>query len=83
MPAELEFLGDSAPLRQRALRLLESDETFREMCDDHVACAQAVARLDAGGTASDPMRTEYTALRLRLERELLRYLEEHSSPVER
>lgn len=64
-------------LRERAERLFESEEVFRDLCEDYEACAAAASRLEASGLASEALRLEYAALRLRLERELLRYLEEH------
>jgi hypothetical protein len=58
--------------------LFERDEDFRDLCDEYVACTETVCRLDSRGLASMAMRNEYGALLLRLEHELLRYLEEHS-----
>jgi hypothetical protein len=63
-------------VREQAIRLFERDETFRDLCEDYEACALTLARLEPG-TASEGLRNEYAALLLRLERELLRYLEEH------
>jgi uncharacterized protein involved in exopolysaccharide biosynthesis len=63
-------------VREQAIRLFERDETFRDLCEDYEACALTLARLESG-TASEGLRHEYAALLLRLERELLRYLEEH------
>jgi len=64
-------------LRDHATRLFEEDENFRELCEDYEACASTVARLESSGVPSDALRNEYAALLLRLEREMLRYLEEH------
>lgn len=61
----------------RIVELFERDETFRELCQDYEACAGTAARLEACDSSSSDMRHEYAALRLRLERELLQYLEEH------
>jgi len=64
-------------VRERAALLFERDENFRDLCEDYEACARTVARLETSCGSSEAMRREYTALLLRLERELLRYLEEH------
>jgi hypothetical protein len=61
----------------RAARLFECDDNFRDLCGDYEACARTVARLESEGPSSGAMRNEYAALLLRLECELLRYLEEH------
>ena len=58
--------------------LLESDDTLRELCEDLKACEEATVRL--GG--SSELRREYAALLLRLERELLRHLEESGAMKE-
>jgi hypothetical protein len=63
--------------RDRAQRLFELDENFRDLCDEYLECTGTVARLESGAGSSGGMRNEYAALQLRLERELLRYLEEH------
>ena len=64
-------------VRDHAMRLFDEDESFRDLCEDYEACANTVARLEASGPAAQGMRNEYAALLLRLEREMLRYLEEH------
>jgi hypothetical protein len=66
-----------AHLRDRAVRVFEHDENFRDLCDEYEACTGTVTRLQSSGSASPGMRDEYAALLLRLEHELLRYLEEH------
>jgi hypothetical protein len=84
MLTPLDFLGDrSQALRERAARLLEKDESFQELCTEHEECARAVVRLEASGTELGQLRAEYVGLLLRLERELLRYLEEHPDPGRR
>jgi hypothetical protein len=76
--SSLTLLGERFPhVREQAERLYESDESFRDLCQDYEACAATVARLESGGFSSPAMRKEYTALLMRLERELLRFLEEH------
>ena len=61
-----------------ALKRCEKQESFRERCDEYWACTQVLARLERPG-AEESLRTEYGALRLRLEGELLRYIAEQSS----
>jgi len=62
---------------ERATRLFGRDIDFRDLCDEYEACVETVARLQSGGAPSEDMRKEYAALLLRIERELLRYMEEH------
>jgi hypothetical protein len=69
-------------VREKAALLFERDESFRDLCEDYEACATTVARLETRGLSSEAMRREYAALLLRLERELLRYLEEHPAREE-
>lgn len=65
-----------------SLRLLLQHATFRELCEEYEACAEALKRL-THTPADDSMRNEYTALSLRLEGELLRYIGEHDTRHER
>lgn len=60
-----------------ALQLLMQQETFRELCEEYEACTKAAERLEGATAADDRLRKEYSALRLRLEAELLRYIAEH------
>ena len=64
-------------VEQQARRLFERDADFRDLCDEYEACTESLAHLQSGGLATQGLRNEYTALLLRLERELLRCLEEH------
>jgi hypothetical protein len=83
MQPTLDFLGDRCPeLRVQALRLLEEDDEFRELCEEHAECARALERLQIGGHLREQIRDEYASLQLRLQRELLRYLEEHAAAAE-
>ena len=61
-----------------SLQLLERDETFRELCEEYAACTEVVDRLTHTGT-DEAMRREYSALRLRIESELLGYISGHRS----
>jgi hypothetical protein len=61
-----------------ALKRCERQDSFRELCEEYWACTQVLARLERPGSEED-LRTEYGALRLRLEGELLRYIAEQSS----
>ncbi len=65
-------------LRSVSLHLLEKHETFHELCEEYEACTEVVERL-THCAADDAIAKEYSALRLRLEGELLRYLSEHRS----
>ena len=51
---------------------------FRELCEEYWACSQVLERLERPN-AEESLRTEYGALRLRLEGELLRYISEQST----
>jgi hypothetical protein len=83
MPLPLGFVNERfQQVRDHAGSLFESDENFRDLCEDYEDCARTLARLESSSSSSRPMFDEYTALLLRLERELLRYLEEHPRPGE-
>ena len=66
-------------VQEDAKQLFARDEAFRELCEEYEACTQAAERLE-GRLEQEPLRREYGALRLRLEGELLRYLQEHRGP---
>ena len=75
MPSSLQLVSEQFPhLRERVTCLFEREEIFRELCEDYETCADALDRQPA----SDGLRREYSALRLRLETELLRYLREEA-----
>jgi hypothetical protein len=75
----LKLLRERFPhLRGLSLQLLEQDETFRELCEEHAACTEVIERLTHLGS-DEAMLREYSALRLRIERELLDYLSVHSN----
>jgi hypothetical protein len=61
-----------------ALKRCEQDDSFRELCQEYWACSQVLERLERPNSEAG-LRTEYGALRLRLEGELLRYIAEQSS----
>lgn len=63
-------------LREQATARFICDETFRDMCEDYNACGETLAHLESSRAPSEGMHAEYTALLLRLERELLRHLGE-------
>ena len=65
-----------AQISDRAAQVFERDENFRDLCEEYEACTGTVARLESCGLGSEGLRNEYAALLLRLEHELLRYLEE-------
>jgi hypothetical protein len=59
-------------LRERVACLFDEDVVFRELCEDYETCTNALAR-----QPSEPgLREEYSALRLRLETELLGHLDQ-------
>ena len=62
-----------------SLQLLGRDATFRELCDEYAACTEVVERLKRSGS-DDPLLREYTALRLRVEAELLGYIATSRDP---
>jgi hypothetical protein len=66
-----------ANLREESARLFDGDTDFRDLCEEFQACASTLARLESSASGSERVRREYAALLLRLERELLRYLEAH------
>ncbi len=65
-----------------SLTLLRRHETFRDLCEEYEACSLACERLE-GSDGDEALRREYSALRLRLESEVLRYIEENTSSGER
>jgi hypothetical protein len=74
----LRVVSERFPLlRERAARRFGCDQIFRELCEDYEACAETLARFEAGGRGADGLRDEYAALLLRLEHEVLRYLSDH------
>jgi hypothetical protein len=58
-------------------RIFERDEAFRDLCEEYQECSVTILRLEAKEGSSHSIRKEYAVLLLRLEGELLRYLEEH------
>jgi hypothetical protein len=65
-------------MQELALKRLERQDSFRELCEEYWACNEVLTRLERPGAEED-LRSEYGALRLRLEGELLRYIAEQSS----
>jgi hypothetical protein len=77
MPSSLQLVSEQFPhLRERVACLFEREELFRELCEDYETCADALDRQPT----SEGLIREYSALRLRLETELLRYLHEDAEP---
>jgi hypothetical protein len=75
----MKLLHDRFPhVQALALKRCEQEDSFRELCEEYWACSQALERLERP-SAESGLRTEYGALRLRLEGELLRYIAEQSS----
>lgn len=77
MRHSLELVTEQFPhLRERVACLFERDEVFRELCEDYETCAGALARQES----DEDLRREYAALRLRLETELLGYVQAADHP---
>ena len=78
-PSLRVITGRFPMIKEQAVRLFERDEDFHDLCVEYVACTETVSRLETtqSSTSREGLRREYTALLLRIERELLRYLEEH------
>jgi hypothetical protein len=77
MRSSLQLVSEQFPLlRDRVACLFQRDLVFRELCEDYEACAQALSRQ----RASEALGREYAALRLRLETELLGYLNQAEEP---
>jgi hypothetical protein len=77
-----KLVADQFPhLRDQVVSLYARDDIFQELCEDYQACVGAISRLEAPDVGNEALHSEYAALRLRLETELLRFLEEHSDPA--
>ena len=76
MEPALRFVVERLPqVGAQAGALFECDEAFRDLCEEYQACSEALSRLERYPNGKDALRNEYVALRLRLEGELLRYVE--------
>ena len=67
--------GRLPQIKERDVHLFERDEDFHDICLEYEACTETVSRLETTGLSAEGLRKEYTALLLRLEHELLRYVE--------
>ena len=68
----VQLLLDRFPhVREVSEQLLNDSEPFRELSEEYEACTEAIERLEPSATSAG-LLTEYRALRLRLEGELLR-----------
>lgn len=77
MASSVELVSRLFPsLGERVAALYDRDDVFRELCGEYSICVEAVSRAEVSGSAR--LRAEYSALRLRLETELLQQLEETS-----
>jgi hypothetical protein len=75
----VQLLLDRFPhVREVSEQLLNDSEAFRELCEEYQACTEAIERL-GHSAASAGLLTEYLALRLRLEGELLRCVRDHGA----
>ena len=81
MTSSLQVVTDQFPLlKGRVLWRFEHDELFKELCHTYETCLEAIARLEKAGKGQEPLRREYSALRLQLETELLGYLQDTEEP---
>jgi hypothetical protein len=79
MNTSLRLLQQRFPeVGERVAAAFARDEDFRDLCADYEACVSVLGRLGEEANATEAMRREYSALLLRLERELLRSLEEQA-----
>ena len=65
------FLERFPHVRELSRELLKDSDAFRELCEEYEACTDVIDRL-AHSESKAALLTEYSALRLRLEGELLR-----------
>jgi hypothetical protein len=73
MTSSLQLVTEQFPLlRERVASLFERDDVFRELCDDYETCSQSLGRQ----TSCEGLQRELAALQLRLETELLRYVQD-------
>jgi hypothetical protein len=76
-PRCVQLLLDRFPhVREVSEQLLSDSEAFRELCEEYEACTEAIERLQPSATSAG-LLSEYLALRLRLEGELLRNVAAH------
>ena len=76
-PRCVQLLLDRFPhVREVSEQLLNDSEPFRELSEEYEACTEAIERLEPSATSAG-LLTEYLALRLRLEGELLRCVATH------
>jgi hypothetical protein len=67
----LRLVNEQFPhLKDQVANLFQRDVVFRELCEDYETCTVSFERQTTEG-----LRREYAALRLRLETELLAYLQ--------
>jgi hypothetical protein len=79
----VQLLLDRFPhVREVSEQLLKHSETFRDLCEEYEACTEAIERLEPSATSAG-LLSEYLALRLRLEGELLRSVAAHYAPSSR
>lgn len=75
--AHLSMLREQFPyVRSALLQLLSRQEIFRELCDELAICNEVIEQLSEVG-ADDFSRNDYVELRVRVKRELIRYIAEH------
>lgn len=77
MSSSLKLVSEQFPhLKDRVVRLFEQDAVFQELCHDYEACRLALSR----APSSQALSHEYAALQLRIEYEMLQYVNEREPP---
>lgn len=79
-PALSLLIKRLSSVEEQVKQVYAEDEVFRDLCEDYLACTLTVDRMQAADKADGAIRTEYVALQLRLEGEVLRYLAERNRP---
>lgn len=71
MSTSLKLVSEQFPhLKDKVVRLFERDAVFQELCHDYEACRHALGQPPASPT----LVHEYVALQLRIEYEMLQYV---------
>ena len=77
MSSCLQLVSEHFPhLRDRVACHFQKDQLFLELCEDYETCSVALAQQKS----SQGLQREYEVLRLRLETELLQFLNDDETP---
>jgi len=78
--SSLDYLGARfQSLSEQAAILYNEDQAFRDLCDVHAICVRAVKRSEVSRPSA--LGAEYAAQQVRIEAELLRWLERPRGPA--